>query len=75
MSESTPKPEVQLIRTRARRIVNTGRYESYELQTEVEAAPDPDRKVSENVAFLQRFVTKQVDDLADEVAARHTNND
>ena len=66
-------PQVQLIRARARRIVNTGRYESFEVQTEVEAVPDPNFKVVENIDRLQQLVMRKVNEAADPVAAAANN--
>jgi hypothetical protein len=63
------KPNVQVIRARARRVVNTGRYQSVEITTEVEATPDPERKVSENVELLQKLVLAKVNAQCDAVIA------
>ena len=70
-------PEVKAIRTRARRVVNLGRYRSFELSTELEAAPDPHHRVAENIDRLQQMVIRRVDEVCDamEASLNHTNHE
>lgn len=58
------KPNVQVLHVRARRLINAGPYESYEVTTGLDARPDPTRSVSENLALYQAVVIQEVDAVA-----------
>ena len=63
-------PDVHVIRTRVRRVLNVGPYQSKEFQTELEAAPDPKFSVSENAKRLQRRTEILVDEACEAATAR-----
>lgn len=63
-------PDVHVIRTRVRRVLNLGPYQSKEFQTELEAAPDPKFSVSENAKRLQRRTEILVDEACEAATAR-----
>jgi hypothetical protein len=63
-------PDVRVIRTRVRRVLNLGPYQSKEFQTELEAAPDPKFSISENTKRLQRRTEILVDEACEAATAR-----
>lgn len=61
-------PQVERIRVHATRRVSTGQFEYLELTSELEARPDPNYKVKENLANYQGLVVQEVTRVAENVA-------
>jgi hypothetical protein len=64
-----PKPEVRTLTVRVRRVVNLGKYASFELVEEIQAQPDPDFNTAQNLTRLREGLIKHVDEACDAIAA------
>lgn len=63
------RPTVTSLHATAKRTVNVGPYESFEIQAYVEAEPDPRHLTTVNLANLVALVVQQVNSTADEIGA------
>lgn len=61
------RPLVTKINAIAKRSVRTGQYETYEISTMVEAERDPNFSVQHNISMINRLVTQEVNEMAEEI--------
>lgn len=61
------KPEIKTVTVRVRRVVNLGKYSSFELIEEIEAAPDPNHSTKDNLTRLREGLIRHVDERCDAI--------
>jgi hypothetical protein len=61
------RPTVLALHATAKRVVNVGPYESFEVQAHVQAEPDPRHLTTVNLANLVGLVVQEVNRVADEI--------
>jgi hypothetical protein len=61
------RPDVFALHATAKRVVNVGAYESFEVQAHIQAEPDPRHTMMTNISGLIGLVVWQVNQVADEV--------
>lgn len=61
------RPLITKINAIAKRTIRTGQYENFEISTMVEAERDPNFSVQHNISMINRLVTQEVNELAEEI--------
>ncbi len=56
-----PRPEVRLLTVHVRRVIRTAPYESWEIDEEMQAAPDANQTSRQNLAAMRRLLTAEID--------------
>jgi hypothetical protein len=59
------RPVVMALHATAKRVVNVGPYESFEIQAHIQAEPDPHHPVGTNLTNLVSLVVTEVNNVAD----------
>lgn len=64
-----PRPEVRTLGVRLRRVIRTAPYESWEIEEQLEASPDPSFTSRQSLAAMRRLLTSEIDAACAELAA------
>lgn len=64
---SSPRPEVRTLSVRLRRVVRTAPYESWEVEEQLDAAPDPGFSSRQNLAVMRRLLTTEIETACSEL--------
>ena len=65
-----PRPEVRQLTVHVRRVVRTAPYESWEIDEEMQAAPDPGLTSRQNLAAMRRLLLAEIESAVAELAAK-----
>ncbi len=63
----SPKPEVRLLTVHLRRVIRTAPYESWEVDEEMQAAPDASLTARQNLAVMRRLLTAEIEAACSEL--------
>ena len=62
-----PRPEVRQLTVHLRRVVRTAPYESWEIEEEMQAAPDPNLSSRQNLAAMRRLLLAEIESAVAEL--------
>ena len=70
-----PRPEVRLLSVHIRRVIRTAPYESWDVDEEMQAAPDPNLTSRQNLTAMRRLLVAEIGSAVAELTANHTNEE